>query len=280
MKTRAGINGVNQGRAIRWAIFAAAAGAILPAAVLFESIDTKAENPTLTSHTKINANGFTINLIAVDLSGGAMELASAGTGGYRVRSKFDSLVKQSGAAAAINGCFFDLKTGRLVGHIYTEGKRESEGSFSAAFAVDRDNRPVINYMSKLGSAANYKLIITCVDILMKDGKILVSSKKDLVRNGHNPSRRNDIYKPARWSAIGIGRDGRVYFAATNNQVSLYRFVREIKNRSPIADLLGLDGGISSAMHYGGKTIVKPARAITSIIVARPAKIVPAYIATR
>ena len=227
-----------------------------------------------------SAQNQTLNIIEIDLADGSLELAHLTPPDYPKRDSFDDFIKRSRPAAAINGCFFDMNSGELVGHVYRNGDREIEGSFSAAFAISADNKPVINSIDKLGDVSKYKLIIGCVDILMKDGKILVSSKADLVRNGHNPSRRNDIYKPARLSAIGAGPDGKIYLIATNSKMSIYKFVQEVKDHTAITDLLGLDGGSSSGLYFQGQVIVKPARAISSVIVVRPVPIVPEMIAQR
>ncbi len=221
-----------------------------------------------------------LNVIKIDLSNGTLEMAHVTAADYPKRDRFDDIVRTASPTAAINACFFDMNSGKLVGHVYKDGRREIEGSFSSAFAIDSKNKPVIDRIGKLGDTSKYKLIIACVDILMKDGKVLVSSKADLVKNGHHPSKSNDIYKPARWSAIGIDRDGNAYLVATSAKMSIYTFVREVKEHTCITDLLGLDGGSSTGLYYRGSVVVRPSREIASVITVRPAEVKPQLIASR
>ncbi len=223
--------------------------------------------------------GKVIYLVSVDISGGFAEVTHVKTQNYPVRAKFDTFMGRASATAAINGCYFDMNSGNLVGHVYLNGTRDVEGSFSAAFAVDKQRKAVIDKLANLGDTSKYRTIIACVDILIKDGNVLVKSKQDLIKNGHRPSKNNDIYKPARWSAIGIGTDGKVYLVATPSKMTIYEFAKETREHTAIRDLLGLDGGSSSGLFYEGKVIMRPVRTIPSVIVARPAAI-PAYMISR
>jgi len=215
--------------------------------------------------------GRALHVVSIDMAGGRVEIDSAGADArYGTVDTFGSLVRGSGALAAINGCFFDLNTGRLVGHIWHNGEQRVRGAFSAALAVRRDNTAVIAPVRDLGDPRDYRVIIACVDILIRNGEILVKSKEDLVRNGHNPSRRNDIYKPARWSAVGLDRGGQVYLLASSGSMTLYEFTRQVRARTAVTDLLGLDGGASSGLFANGLFLATPGRPVPSIIVARPA----------
>lgn len=255
----------------------AAATIALSAAFIFGQIKAVAAPH---NHTKAPAgDGIVLNLVEIDITGG-MEIISAGYNNYTSRANFETLSRNAGSTAAINGCFFDLRSGRLVGHVYRDGRQEVKGTFGAAFAVGNDGKPVIDHIKKLGDPADYKVIISCVDILMKNGKILVSSKADLVRNGHKPSKHNDIYKAARWSAIGIGKSGKVYLIATANRISMYRFIKEVAEHTEIVDMLGLDGGTSTGLYYDGKVLIRPQRTVASIIAARPAAPKPIAVACR
>jgi len=225
-------------------------------------------------------SGRYIYTVEIEISNGMLEIAHVTQKDYPKRAKFKDLISGENPAAAINGCFFDLNSGNLVGHIYRDGHREIEGTFSAAFAVNTENKAAIDTVQNLGDIKKYRVIIGCVDILMKDGDILIKSKADLVRNGHDPSRHNDIYKPARWSAIGIGADGKVYLIATPNRMYIYDFIKEVKAHTSMRDMLGMDGGSSSGLYFGGRVLVSPARTISSVIVVKPAAINPQMLASR
>lgn len=225
--------------------------------------------------------GRTLHLAVLDLPGGRVTVDSAGADTrYSTTDSFDSMVRRSGAFAAINGCFFDIDTGRLVGHIWQGGEQRVRGAFSAAFAVRKDNSAVIARVAELGDLSQYRVIIACVDILIRNGEILVKSRADLVRNGHNPSRSNGIYKPARWSAIGLDRSGQAYLVASTGAMSLYEFTRQVRARTAITDLLGLDGGTSSGLYVNGRYVTTPGRTVPSIIVAQPLPAGPASVAAR
>jgi hypothetical protein len=271
----------NKGHVLIKLMRVAAAMFFTQAAFYIRATAAEPDSKSPTKLVKIAAGqNQTLNVIEIDLSGGSLELAHVTSPFYPKRESFDEFMKRARPSAAINGCFFDMDSGKLVGHVYLNGAREIEGAFSAAFAIGADNKPVINTMDKLGDTSKYKTIIACVDILMKDGKILVNSKADLVRNGHDPSRSNDIYKPARLSAIGADKDGKVYLIATNAKMTIYTFVKEVKEHTCITDLLGLDGGSSSGLFYQGQVIVRPVRTISSVIVVRPAPVAPSMIASR
>ena len=261
-------------------ITAAAATILVQAAFYIKSSAAPDPAREAVRMTKIPVgNGHTLNLISVDMID-TIEVESVGAAKYQGRANFETLARNANALAAINGCFFDLRSGRIVAHIYHKGRRAVTGSFSAAFAVTNDNRPVIAKIKDLGDPSKYRVIIACVDILMRDGRVLVSDKRDLVRNGHSPSRRNDIYRPARWTAIGIGRSGRVYFVNSPGRMSIYAFTRAVREHTEINDLLGLDGGTSTGLYFDGAVRVRPGRTVPSIIVVRRAAINPLAISKR
>lgn len=255
---------------IRFILTLTAAGIL--AAVFYSTAASGAEDAGPVKYTTVPVGGGkTLKMTVMDLSTGEVEIASSSGRGYSTRVGFKELAENADALAAINGCYFDMRTGRLLGKVYTDGRPEFLGMFSAAFAVRLDNRAVIAPLKELGDTRAYKTIITCVDILIRNGEILVKSKKYLVRNGHNPSRSNDIYRPARWSAIGIGKSGQVYFVGAAGRMTIYDFTRAVRKHTEIVDLLGLDGGSSSGLYHLGQTHIAPARRIPAAIVARKSR---------
>ena len=260
-------------------------GMILAAAVCVSNPAAVARSQTATAPVRFATislgRGRALHLVVVNPAGGRVEITSAGADDrYSFPDSFDSMVRRSNATAAINGCFFDMNTGRLVGHIWHDGEQRVHGAFSAAFAVRRDNTAVIAPLAELGDPRQFRVVIACVDILIRNGEIRVKSKADLVRNGHNPSPRNDIYRPARWSAVGLDRSGQVYFVASEGAMTIYEFTRQVRAQTAITDLLGLDGGTSSGLYYNGSFVTAPGRRVTSLIVVRPAAATPSSVASR
>mgnify|MGYP000055983447 CR=1 FL=1 len=253
-----------------WRIPAVAAACVFASAAAAFAGGGYATDPVRLASIDLG-RGRALHIVSVDIGSGRVEIDSAGADArYGAVDSFGGLVRRSGASAAINGCFFDLNTGRLVGHIWHNGEQRVRGSFSAALAIRRDNTAVIAPMKELGDPRDYRVIIACVDILIRNGEILVKSKKDLVRNGHNPSRHNDIYRPARWSAVGLDHSGQVYLIASTGVMTLYEFTRQVRQRTAVTDLLGLDGGTSSGLFVNGAFVSVPGRLVPSVIVARPA----------
>ncbi len=281
MKT-GGINTARhtRGHFLRKLLYAAVVGILMQAAFYFEAnAESDGRLPVLLEKIPIGGGRF-LYTIEVDISNGTLELAHITRKDYPKRADFQQFIgDENPPAAAINGCFFDLNSGKLVGHIYRDGHREIEGSFSAAFAVNSENKASVDTIRNLGDVKNYRVIIGCVDILMKNGDILIKTKADLVRNGHDPSRHNDIYKPARWSALGISASGKVYLVATPSRMYIYDFIKEVKSHTSIRDMLGMDGGSSSGLYYGGQILVRPSRPISSVIMVRPATVHPQMIAS-
>jgi hypothetical protein len=52
-------------------------------------------------------------------------------------------------------------------------------------------------------------------------------------------------------------------------MTLYEFTRQVRQRTAVTDLLGLDGGTSSGLFVNGAFVSVPGRPVPSVILARP-----------
>ncbi|HCC07880.1 MAG TPA: hypothetical protein DEP72_06960 [Clostridiales bacterium] len=109
------------------------------------------------------------------------------------------------------------------------------------------------------------------EININDIKCAVSGGPTLVKNGEIVEGIPDSFSKdtrfttaeARRTAIGVDKSGNIILIYTNKAS-----ITELKNISKILgciDAINLDGGGSSAMYYGGKSIVSPSRKLATVL---------------
>lgn len=186
----------------------------------------------------------------------SVALARGGTGDSE---SFKSIVNRTRPVAAITGTFFDTKTLIPTGDIALFGTVVHSGCIGSALCIDADNNASIVPL-KTGRAkswAGYETVLCAGPTLVADGKPAVALKHE--------GFRNSLLTPARRTAVGITKSGKLMFAAVNRNASLYDVAKMLVKLN-VVNALCLDGGSSTGLYCSGSYYAVPSRTLTNCLV--------------
>ncbi len=212
------------------------------------------------AYTKVKVAGTVAHVVTADLGNSCVKVTVAlAKGGPGKQESFKSIVGRVKPAAAITGTFFDTKTLFPTGDIAMYGKVVYHGSIGAALCIDSNNKASVVSLKegrKYGWI-DYETVLCAGPRLIQNGKIAISLKKE--------GFRYSLCTPARRTAVGITKTGKVLFVAINRKASLHDIARVLV-RMGAKDALCLDGGSSTAFYSGGNFLAVPARRMTNLLV--------------
>lgn len=220
-------------------------------------------------HAKKSAAGVRLHVVEVDLRGGQVSLIPVSASGMDYASKtygdesFGGMIQRVGAVAAINGCYFDKKTKKPIGDVAIRGQRLHNGGGWAYFGITSDLKFSWGYDNPIQSRVDWTghhIGITCLPMLVRNGKVLINTKEDVTNAGFRDSH---IFMKMPRSAIVETKDGKILLVASGNTY-LPNFAKALKEIGAV-NALGLDGGASTALYANGRTVHPPGRKLTTIL---------------
>ncbi|MCS7193111.1 MAG: phosphodiester glycosidase family protein, partial [Armatimonadetes bacterium] len=99
--------------------------------------------------------------------------------------------------------------------------------------------------------------------LLTDGRITVYPKAEGFRDKR-------LFRPARRSAVGTTKHGKIVFAVIVTPVTLTKAAKIMRSLGCV-DAMNLDGGGSSALYCSGKFFVKPNRKLSTVLMVLTTK---------
>ncbi len=184
-------------------------------------------------------------------------MASSGIG---TSESWGLFVRRTSPTAAINGTFFDTKTLLPTGDIVRDGRYVYFGGLGSGLCVTPDNKACVASAEwgKHIDWSSFKTVLSGGFMLLKDGKIVVNPANERFKDSH-------VFGRARRTAIGITDINRLILVTTRKGTTPHELAVIMKNLRCL-DAIGIDGGSSAAMYYRGRTLCKPSRALTNILV--------------
>jgi phosphodiester glycosidase/tetratricopeptide repeat protein len=212
------------------------------------------------SYVKLEVAGVPIHLVDADLSRSDLVLrpAVAPTGHRR---DFGEMIARHRPVAAVNGTFFDTKTGITVGNLVSEGRLLSEGMTGSNLVFHRDG--TVSLLSSSRNLGRYK-DWSDVDFAVGGGPTLISDGQFFMDPGSEGFRDPGLFKPRPRSALGVTADGRLRMVVVTQGITLWQLAH-VMNKLHCHQAINLDGGSSTGLSVGGTTMVKPTRELTNII---------------
>lgn len=199
--------------------------------------------------------GAKVHFVVINLSADDIRLTPVYVPGG---ASFEALVSLYRPIAAINGTFFNPRTKQPVGDIVIEGTHVHRGKLRTALIVQGPlatiTRITTAAMDFTGKVEN---LLACGPRLLTDGRITVYPAAEGFRD-----RR--LFRPARRSAIGVTRNGKVVMAVIVTPVTLTKAAK-IMRALGCVDAMNLDGGGSSALYCAGKFFVHPNRKLSTAL---------------
>lgn len=208
-----------------------------------------------------SAAGVTAHVITVELNDPKVKLSvtvpKLFPGGDE---SFTSMVKRSGAVAAINGTFFSKGSLLPIGDIVSDGTLLYEGRMATAMAVTPKNKVLFGRVVWGHSAdwTGYETVLECGPTLLKQGKVDLKLEQEGFHDPH-------VLGAANRSAVGLTADNHLLLVCVTSGVTLSKLAQMMKALGCV-EAMNLDGGASMAMYYRGRVVLPAGRNLTNILV--------------
>ena len=179
---------------------------------------------------------------------------------------FETLVSRSRPTLAVNGAYFSKGSLKPIGDIVCGGKLVSSGMMGTALAITRDNDVVIKRV-KWGHAedwSEYETVVGCGPALVLGGKVDVHPEREGFHDPH-------VMCSTRRLGVGLTSDKHLLIVTTLESVTFTKWA-EVMRGLGCVDAMNLDAGASLAMYYHGKTLIKPGRKLTNLLLVHVDKV--------
>lgn len=219
---------------------------------------------------KASGRTFSIQVVTASLLHPSVRLDVVLAGGAIGRTEeLRSMAKRSGAAAAINGTFFDAYTKGSYktpyGYIAAGGKllKNSPGDLRAVFAYDGNGLAEIlpgkDFMSRF-QAGGFEGALQAGPRLLADGKVSLSVSEEGFRDP------KILTGGGARSALGLTRDHKLLLV-TSSGATIPQMAR-IMLQAGAYQAMNLDGGASSGLYDNGKYLTVPGRPVSNALMVK------------
>ncbi|MFN4180347.1 MAG: phosphodiester glycosidase family protein [Armatimonadota bacterium] len=174
---------------------------------------------------------------------------------------FEAFIVLYRPLVAINGTFFNPKTKHPVGDIVIERTHLNKGKLRTALIVEGPFALITTIPTTTNFTGKVESLLACGPRLLTGGRITVYPAAEGFRDKR-------LFRPARRSAVGVTKHGKVVFAVIVTPVTLTKAAK-IMQALGCVDAMNLDGGGSSALYCAGKFFVKPNRKLSTVLMVLP-----------
>lgn len=178
---------------------------------------------------------------------------------------FDAMVKRSAGAVVVNGTFFSKdEAERVMGNMVSEGKFLKYSrweNYGTTLALTEDNQPLMVTARSEGQPewSDHWFSLTCGPRLVKDGEIWLLPEAEGFTDPH---------------VLGIGPRAAIGYTKSKDKLYIVSFLcglsldqeAQIMKELGCSDAMNLDGGASKGLAVNGKTLIKPGRPLTNVLV--------------
>lgn len=244
----------------RWAVGLLAAVLGLAGGRSFQEPSLSAA-PLHVAYRNQKVAGVRCHVITVNLREPQVKVTLAvAQGGFpHAHESFDSMIRRTRPTAAINGTFFDKRTLKPIGDLVIEGRLVHQGLMGTALAITADNQAVMRRVT-WGHAedwSGYETVLACGPTLIQDGEVRLCPAEEGFRDPH-------VLNPGGRSACGLTAVGKLLLVSVPQPITL-RKLAEVMQGLGCVQAMNLDGGASVAMYYRGRTILRPGRKLTNLL---------------
>ncbi len=212
------------------------------------------------TYVKTVAGGLPLHLVDVDLSRSDLVIRPVVVpAGHR--ESFDALTSRHRPVVAVNGTFFDTKTGITVGNLVAQGRLLSEGMTGSNLVLEKDGSvKLLSSSRNLGRYQDWSQVECAVGA----GPTLIASGNFFMDPRGEGFRDPSLFTPRPRSAIGVTEDGHLRVVVVTKPVTLWQLAKAMKALH-CYHAINLDGGSSTGLSVGGSTMVRPSRKLTNIV---------------
>lgn len=211
-------------------------------------------------YVKLKVAGVPIHLVDTDLNRTDLVVRPvvAPTGH---RQEFSHMVSTHRPVAAVNGTFFDTKTGITVGNLVSQGRLLSEGMVGSNLVFHKDGSVALVSSSRnLGRYNDWSE----VDFAVGGGPTLLSNGDYYMNPSSEGFSDPSLFRPRPRAALGVTEDRRLRMVVVTQDITLWQLA-QVMNELRCVHAINLDGGSSTGLSVGGTTMVKPQRKLTNFV---------------
>jgi hypothetical protein len=213
------------------------------------------------AYRKVVSGGVPVHVVQIDPRSPSVRVAVVTPRrGVGSQESWAAMVGRARPAAAITGTYFGTDTLLPVGTLLHAGQTLYQGEIGTAFGFKAGKGAGI-----IATKPGMRYRWSKWDTLLRAGPRLVTSGKRSLYPQAEGFRDPSIFQRKKRTGIAITKQGKLLLVATAKPVQLRTFAESLR-RLGARDAMCLDGGSSTALYHGGKTRVKPDRALTNLLV--------------
>ena len=205
--------------------------------------------------------GVPLHVVTVNLHDKQVYVTLAvSEGGIGTSERFDRLLARTRPTAALTGTYFSTKTLVPVGDLVAQGRVVNRGRVGSALALTAENRAVFITLgpSEKADFSDYRLVLRGGPRLLADGEVAVSLEGEGFRDPGFRGRK-------RRSAVALSEHGKLLLVVSAQPVTVTELAKSLRKLGA-REAMALDGGSSAALYHKGRTLVRPRRRLTNVIV--------------
>lgn len=204
--------------------------------------------------------GVPLKVIAINLNDPHIkitgQLAKAGVGHAE---SFGKMVQRVQPTIAITGTFFSVSSLVPIGDIVIDGQLAHFGGMGTAMCITDSNDVQFiqppRYIHQDWS--KFDFVLCSGPRLITEGSTYVNPAAEGFRDKHMLNANGRI-------AVGITKDNKMLIVATRKPIYLSKLAKAMRGLGMV-NAINLDGGSSVGMHVRGKTVIRPGRALTNLL---------------
>lgn len=206
-------------------------------------------------------NNFPVKYVAVKLTDPDVTIATALAPRFpRGLDTWGNFLGRLQPDAAINGTYFCLRTNMPVGDVATEGQLCYKGVVGTALCITPDNRVVMRPGPYAGKTdwTGFRTVLTAGPRLLTEGQVTIDARREGFRDPR-------VLGSAPRSAAALRADGTLLLLTIQENISLMNLACVCLHLGA-TDAMALDGGNSSGLYAEGRSVTKPGRGLSNILV--------------
>lgn len=213
------------------------------------------------NYSKVSWSGATAHVVSINLNSPDLKVTvSLAKNGRGSSESFNSMINRAKPAAAITGTFFCTHSLLPTGDIVIEGNRIHTGCVGTGVCITPNNK--VEFVPYSTGHKNkwqgYETVLCAGPTLLRNGGLYLMPQD---QGFHDPS----LFGNKRRTAVGVTASNKLLFVAVDTPVQLRALARIMQHLGAV-DAVDLDGGSSTALHCNGKTINRPGRSLTNLLV--------------
>ncbi|NCO42435.1 MAG: hypothetical protein COZ06_33920 [Armatimonadetes bacterium CG_4_10_14_3_um_filter_66_18] len=204
--------------------------------------------------------GVPLHLITVNLNDRRIKISSQLAAGFPGGDEpFASMVKRSGAVAAVTGTYFSTISRLPVGDVVIDGSLRYFGGFGTAVALTPGNEVTFKRVpfGRHVDWREHETVISSGPRLVHQGQVAVNARAEGFFDPHVLTRAWRV-------AVGLTPARKLLLVAVTRKLTLTELAK-LMRRLGCQEAINMDGGSSTAMYYRGRILTAPSRRLVNLL---------------